>query len=84
MAHPPRKAKIMSTKINPGAFDCLAKAEDDEPLFILLARDPIAPAMVRLWADAAAASAKTEKDSAKAENAALIADKMEVWAAERE
>lgn len=41
----------MSTKNNPGEFDCYAKAEPDEPMFVLLARDPLAPILVRLWAD---------------------------------
>ncbi len=41
----------MGTKNNPGAFDCHESAEDDEPLFTLRARDPHAPALVRLWAD---------------------------------
>lgn len=40
----------MGTKSEPGAFDCYEKAEDDEPMFILLARDPSAPMLVRLWA----------------------------------
>ena len=29
---------------------CFLKAMDDEPGFVLLARDPLAPALVRLWA----------------------------------
>lgn len=39
----------MGTKNKPGNFDCYHAAEDDEPMFILLARDPLAPALVRLW-----------------------------------
>lgn len=30
---------------------CLNKARDDELLFVLLARDPAAPATVRAWID---------------------------------
>lgn len=41
----------MGTKNNPGKFDCYASAEPDEPMFVLLARDPLAPILVRLWAD---------------------------------
>lgn len=41
----------MGTKNNPGQFDCYANAGPDEPMFILLARDPLAPILVRLWAD---------------------------------
>lgn len=40
----------MGTKNNPGVFDCHAKAEDDEPLFTLLGRDPLGHALVELWA----------------------------------
>lgn len=41
----------MGTKNTPGQFDCYANAAPDEPLFILLARDPLAPILVDLWAD---------------------------------
>jgi len=40
----------MGTKNNPGKFDCYEKAELDEPMFILLARDKYAPTLVWLWA----------------------------------
>lgn len=40
----------MGTKRNPGEFDCYAAADIDEPMFVLLGRDPLAPAMVRIWA----------------------------------
>ena len=39
----------MATKADPGRFDCYAKAEPDEPLFVLLARDPLAPFLVSIW-----------------------------------
>lgn len=39
----------MGTKNNPGRFDCLGAAEPDEPMFILLARDPSAPTLIREW-----------------------------------
>ena len=39
----------MGTKNNPGEFDCYAKAEPDEPLFVLLARDEHAAEVVRYW-----------------------------------
>src|ERR1700689_1749851 len=39
----------MGTKNNPGAFDCYANAEPDEPMFVLLGRDKHAPALVWLW-----------------------------------
>lgn len=39
----------MSTKNNPGRFDCYEKAGSDEPMFVLLARDKHAPTLVWLW-----------------------------------
>jgi hypothetical protein len=39
----------MSTKNNPGKYDCYSKADPDEPMFVLLARDRHAPAVLRLW-----------------------------------
>lgn len=41
----------MGTKDKPGAFDCYAKAEPDEPMFVLLGRDPLASLLVSVWAD---------------------------------
>lgn len=43
----------MGTKQDPGRYDCYAKAESDEPMFVLLARDEDAPRLVVLWADEA-------------------------------
>jgi hypothetical protein len=40
----------MGTKNNPGTYDCYDKAEPDEPMFVLLARDPTASTFVRAWA----------------------------------
>lgn len=40
----------MATKQNPGKYDCYAKAEPDEPMFILLGRDKHAPTLIWLWA----------------------------------
>jgi hypothetical protein len=40
---------MMGTKNNPGKFDCYENAEPDEPLFVLLARDPLAPFLVSIW-----------------------------------
>lgn len=51
----------MGTKNDPGKFDCYSRAEPDEPMFVLLARDPIAAMLVALWADTAASLGKEEK-----------------------
>lgn len=40
----------MGTKNDPGRFDCYKAAGPDEPMFVLLARDPTAPSLVRAWA----------------------------------
>jgi hypothetical protein len=45
-----RPESTMSTKQNPGAYDCYAKLADDEPYFVLRAKDPDAPALVEEWA----------------------------------
>lgn len=39
----------MGTKREPGQFDCYLNAHPDEPLFVLLARDPAAPAAILEW-----------------------------------
>ena len=40
----------MGTKNNPGKFDCYHNALPDEPMFVLLARDPDFARLVREWA----------------------------------
>ena len=39
----------MGTRANPGRYDCSAAALPDEPLFTLLARDPLAGFLVSIW-----------------------------------
>lgn len=41
----------MGSKTDPGSYDCYANALPDEPMFVLLGRDPQAPALVARWAD---------------------------------
>ena len=55
---------------------CFKAALPDEPAFVLLARDPMAPALVRLWAAA--------RRVAIAEGARPGTDLSQVEAAERE
>lgn len=38
------------TKNNPGPFNCYERAEPDEPMFVLLGRDPCASFVVEFWA----------------------------------
>ena len=71
-----------ATIADPGNLDCLAKAEADEPMFILLARDPVAPAILRAWAAdrlELANTGKLDDQTEHAHAARTIADAMELW-----
>jgi hypothetical protein len=52
----------MGTKQNPGRFDCYGKALPDEPLFVLLGRDPAAAETIRFWAATRLRALKAEKN----------------------
>lgn len=65
----------MGTKNNPGKWDCYDKAEPDEPMFVLLARDPQAATLVRQWAH----DRFRRRDFDKAVEAMKCADAMEEW-----
>ena len=69
----------MGTKNNPGQFDCYDAAEDDEPMFTLLARDPMAPSLVRTWAEARRQRGRSQRDIDKADEAEQCAAAMERW-----
>lgn len=68
----------MGTKNNPGNFDCYANAAPDEPMFIVLGRDPIGGALVRLWACARPALEKSG-DPPKIVEAVQCAAMMDDW-----
>lgn len=63
----------------PDATGCLAKAKDDEPLFILRAQDALAPLLVRQWVERAVIAGVPEE---KVHEALQLADRMEDWARE--
>lgn len=73
----------MGSKINPGQFDCYANALPDEPMFILLARDPMAPMLVQNWANARkqliATGEKPLEDMALVDEAETCAAEMRAW-----
>ena len=72
----------MGTKRNPGEFDCYAAALPDEPIFIMLARDELAPEKVRSWAHDYAMKCgidPTPKQNRKINEAYSCADAMEKW-----
>ncbi len=58
-------------------------ALEDEPMFVLLARDPSAPALVRQWAAQRRvdieAGTRPEADRAQVEEAERLADRMKTW-----
>lgn len=58
------------------ADPCFRASMPDEPAFVLLARDPLAPALVRLWAAA--------RRAAIAEGGRPLSDLAQVELAERE
>lgn len=66
----------MGTKNNPGQFDCYANAGPDEPMFILLGRDPMAPSLVRMWAQAREADGELPD---KVEEAQVCAEAMRAF-----
>jgi hypothetical protein len=67
----------MGTKTNPSKYDCFANAKPDEPMFVLLGRDPMAGALVRLWA--AQREDRGENPDVVAE-ARACADDLDAWA----
>ena len=75
----------MGTKNNPGEFDCYENAEPDEPMFVLLARDPLAPYLTRQWASMRwmetlrQEDADLERERRKVLEAMNCADVMESW-----
>lgn len=56
---------------------CLAKAKDDEPIFVLRSTDRLAPDIVREWAKLAE---RGGTDRGKIEEAYRLAGRMEDWA----
>jgi hypothetical protein len=71
------KERQVGTKNQPGKFDCCANAAPDEPMFVLLGRDPMASFLVEIWAEARAEAGETP---AKIQEARECAIKMREWA----
>ena len=73
----------MGTKLSELRDGCFHKAMDDEPLFVLLARDTTAPGTIRSWADEREAEVSAGKrpasDLLQIAEARATADKMEKW-----
>src|SRR5574341_1372418 len=73
-----RGGQVMGTTKDPGEFDCYANAAPDEPMFVLLGRDPVASILVRRWADLRYELGLMES-TAKMAEARRCADAMEAW-----
>lgn len=73
----------MATKEQPGDYDCYANAEPDEPMFVLLARDPTAPSVIANWVAGRIVSGKNRVSDDQIAEALACADAMEAWRAER-
>lgn len=73
----------MGTKNNPGKFDCYEKALPDEPVFVVLARDPEFARLVRNWAEsrsrAIACGDRPETDGGMVLEAYDVATRGERW-----
>jgi hypothetical protein len=67
----------MGTKNNPGKFDCYVAADPDEPMFVLLGRDPCAPMLVQIWAKL---REKMGEDPEKVQEAIECSLAMGAWA----
>ena len=67
----------MGSKNKPGAFDCYSKAEPDEPMFVLLGRDPSAALLIGMWAALREAMGEDEE---KVDEARDCADACLKWA----
>lgn len=77
----------MASKAHPGEFDCYSNAKPDEPMFVLLARDPSAPTIVRIWTRLYEARKRavqwgglSNEQGLKVGEALRCADAMEAWA----
>ncbi|MDB4942987.1 MAG: hypothetical protein JWP97_2521 [Labilithrix sp.] len=71
----------MGTKNRPGTYDCYANAHPDEPMFVLLGRDPMAADLVDEWARL---RELRDGPSAKVQEARTCARAMRAWATESE
>jgi len=71
----------MPTKQNPGVFDCYKAAMIDEPIFVILGRDPAGPATLRFWVEERARQGKvvSEEDRARLGAAIEEATEMLTW-----
>lgn len=67
----------MSTKNNPGNFDCYANAKPDEEIFTLLERDDCSPVTIRFWCEQRILRGKNKPDDAQITEALECARRMQ-------
>jgi hypothetical protein len=72
----PRDVEAIKRIIRANVDGCLANCQDDEPIFVLVARDQTAPETVDDWIDRAAARGVP---SEKLAGAKAIASQMDDW-----
>ena len=68
---------MLSTKNQPGRFDCYSRLKPDEPYFILRAQDAEAADLVELWAVRAGSTGNCDPD--KITEAMRTAEEMRKW-----
>jgi hypothetical protein len=68
----------MGSKNQPGKFDCYSKAEPDEPMFVLLGRDPAAGVLVQFWVELRRSAGDDNED--QLDEALRCAEAMTQWA----
>lgn len=58
------------------AHSCLSRAREDEPVFVLLARDVVAPDVIEYWAQQRIEAGKNKPDDPQIKEAFEMADAM--------
>jgi len=74
---------IKSKELN-DPTSCLNRAEKDEPMFVLLARDKVAPETIRSWITHRLVSGKNRMDDEKIIEAYKCLHEMEKWRREND
>ena len=58
---------------------CLNRAKDDEPVFVLLARDFVAPSTIEYWAFHRCVNGKNQPGDPQIVDALALAQRMREW-----
>lgn len=71
----------MGSKLKPGNFNCYANALPDEPMFVLLGRDQLAPSLTAIWS---AIRAGDRKEARRLFNELIVGPQASVYVLEPE